>query len=51
MNESPLLTDDQRQLIQATLSRIRSGLAAASDRHFEEPAHIFLVEASDDNGK
>ena len=39
------LTKDQLRRIEATLARIRGGLAKAAPAAFEEPAHVFKPEA------
>jgi hypothetical protein len=45
------LTEDQQKRIEATLARIRGGLGALTSELSDEPAHIFVLEALDEDRK
>lgn len=51
MSEEHTLTADQEKRIVATLKRIRGGFRRTQTNQFEEPAHIFVPEAFNDQNK
>ncbi len=48
MNQDLPLTEDQLKRIEKTLARIRAGLKAPAGSPFEEPAHLFAPENTND---